>query len=129
MVVWFRLERWSVWIFLKIENPLYESAFETGTASKPAISLNSLENLACPSRFLSLPTSHQNNPALGFILPSAALYSCGVGRSVGDDVKSGNSSRRASMSSELSKQLRKSLGKFDHSTDWKCSCFVRPKHL
>ena len=45
MVAWLKLERWSVWIFLKIENPLSESAFETGIASKPAISLNSLGNV------------------------------------------------------------------------------------
>ena len=86
MIVWFKFERWSVWIFLKIEKPLSESAFENGIASKPAISLNSLRNLVCPSRVFILPTFHQKDPALGFILPSAALYSIGVGGSAGPKI-------------------------------------------
>ena len=59
MVDRFRLDHQSVWIFLKMEKPLSESAFDTGIERRPAIRWNNFENLGSPSNVLSFPTSHQ----------------------------------------------------------------------
>ena len=78
----------SVCIFLNIENPLSESAFEQGIESRPDINLKSKGNLCSPSIVSILPTSLQNAPVCGFFVLSAASYVVIAGRSSGESWKS-----------------------------------------
>ena len=81
---------WSVWIFLRIENPLSESALEAGMDIRPAINF-SFANRGWPSKVRILPTSHQNAPDLG-LSPVADGYMDTEGWSAGESLKSMNSS-------------------------------------
>ena len=51
---------------LGIENPLSESALETGMDKRPAINFAKLGNHGWPSKVLILLTTHLNAPDLGF---------------------------------------------------------------
>ena len=83
---------WSVWIFLKMENPLSESALEARMDKRPAIKLVKLGNHGCPSKVFIL---YQNAPGLGFS-SVAELYVETGGWSAGESLKSMNSSPRRS---------------------------------
>ena len=94
--------RWSVWIFLRIENPLSESALEAGIDRRPAINFAKLGNRGWPSKVLILLTSHQNVPDLGFS-PVAEVYVETEGWSAGESLKSMNSSLSILIDVESSK--------------------------
>ncbi len=81
-----------MWIFLSMENPLSESAFEQGIDKRPYISMHNLLNLLFPSSVLMRSTADQKLPTLGLSVQSAALYTLGEGRSAGESRKSINSS-------------------------------------
>ena len=81
-----------MWIFRNIENALSESALEQGIDRRPYINLHSVVNLLFPSSVLMPSTSDQNFPALDFFVRSAVVYSTKEGRSVGESLKSRNSS-------------------------------------
>ena len=84
-----------MWIFLRMENPLSESAVEAGMDKTPAIKLVKLGNRGCPSK-VSSPTLYQNAPGLGFS-SVAELYYVETGEWLaGESLKSMNSSLRRS---------------------------------
>ncbi len=94
IVDWLRLALWSVWTFLSTEKPLSAFAFEQGILKSPDINMKSLENLSSPINVLIFPTFHQKGPAETHFIWPTALYCWGVGRSIGERVKSVNSSSR-----------------------------------
>ena len=91
MVDCWRVGHWSVWIFLRIENPLSESALEAVMDKRPAINFAKLRNRGWPSKVLILLTSHQNAPDLNFS-SVADVYIKTEGWSAGESLKSMNSS-------------------------------------
>ena len=84
MVLCSKFDLWSVCIFLNTEKPRSESAFEHGMHNRPTISWYNFGNLWLPSAVSNFPTSHQNDPARGFVVPSAAWYVLAAGRSCGE---------------------------------------------
>ena len=105
MVLCSKFDLWSVCIFLNTEKPRLESAFEHGMHNRPTISWYSFGNLWLPSAVSNFPTSHQNDPARGFVVPSAAWYVLAAGRSCGERVKS------KKLFSQSLQRLRISCGK------------------